>query len=166
MLKHLYQIMIRRLRPLYLKTFGHLASHYGKEIRYTSKAYSYPYRLRFSKYMLKHFYQIIIRSYWGHLYYSLIDMPKKKKKMKFNYDTHMYKTHWPENPFSAEKRDLWGGGVKITIDYRPKESKNAQYSRRVLSSSTRIHPYESRFPAQNTPIISSIISIFLADKPV
>ena len=63
MLKHLYQIMIRRLRPLYLKIFGHLASHYGKEIRYTSRAYSYPYRLRFSKYMLKHLYQIIIRSY-------------------------------------------------------------------------------------------------------
>ena len=48
-------------------------------------------------------------------------MPKKKKKMKFNYDTHMYKTYWPENPFSAEKMD-WGGG-KITIDYRPKNSK-------------------------------------------
>ena len=58
--------------------------------------------------MLKHLYQIIIRSYWGHLYYSLIDMPKKKKKMKFNYDTHMYKTHWPENPFSAGKMDLGG----------------------------------------------------------
>ena len=91
-------------------------------------------------------------------------MPKKKK-MKFNYDTYMYKTYWPENRFSAEKMDL-GGGVKITIDYRPKSQKNAQYSRRVLSSTTRIPPYESRFPAQNAPIISSLISIFLADKPV
>ena len=63
------------------------------------------------------------------------------------------------------KKGTCGGGGKITIDYRPKELKNAQYSRRVLSSTTRIPPYESRFPAQNAPIISSIISIFLADKP-
>ena len=122
MLNHLYQIMIRRLRPLYLKTFGHLASHYGKEIRYTSKAYSYPYRLRFSKYVLKHLYQIIIRSYWGHLYYSLIDMPKKKKK-KFNYDTYIcIKLIDQKIRFLRKKMDLGGGG-KITIDYRPKESK-------------------------------------------
>ena len=78
----------------------------------------------------------------------------------------MYKTHWPENPFSAEKRDLGGGGSKLQLIIGQKSQKNAQYSRRVLCSTTRIPPYESRFPAQNAPIISSIISIFLADKPV
>ena len=151
MLNHLYQIMIRRLRPLYLKTFGHMASHYGKEIRYTSKAYSYPYRLRFSKYVLKHLYQIIIRSYWGHLYYSLIDMPKKKKK--FNYDTYIcIKLIDQKIRFLRKKMDLGGSKSQLIIGQK---SQN-------LSSTPRIPPYESRFPAQNAPIIPSITSIFLA----
>ena len=64
------------------------------------------------------------------------------------------------------KKGTCGGGLKSQLIIGQKSQKNAQYYRRVLSSTPCIPPYESRFPAQNAPIISSIISIFFADKPV
>ena len=64
MLKHMYHIMVRSYWGHDI--LKHLAPHYDKEIRYTSRAYSLPISLKIFQVHVEAFVPDHNRSYWGH----------------------------------------------------------------------------------------------------